>query len=162
MGWAEFGNGNLLLEAEAQFNVFVTTDQNLRYQQNLANRGRQSRLPFASWPKLERYKSKIVAAIEALQPGDYLDLRCPNSSPLSEIRCGFIEKTTAPWGARGIEVTGRCNPLNCEKPVVIKAPIHVGEDRKFMRPCQRLPGRSASVGMEINQKEPGKSRLFTR
>jgi hypothetical protein len=38
MGWAEFGNGDLLLEAEAQFNAMVTTDQNLRYQQNLANR----------------------------------------------------------------------------------------------------------------------------
>jgi hypothetical protein len=36
MGWAEFGNGDLLLEAEAQFNALVTTDQNLRYQQNLA------------------------------------------------------------------------------------------------------------------------------
>jgi hypothetical protein len=34
MGWAEFGNGDLLLEAEAQFNALVTTDQNLRYQQN--------------------------------------------------------------------------------------------------------------------------------
>jgi len=34
-------------------------------------------LPFASWPKLERHKSKIVAAIEALQPGDYLDLTLP-------------------------------------------------------------------------------------
>ena len=30
MGWAEFSNGNLLFEAEAQFDVLVTTDQNLR------------------------------------------------------------------------------------------------------------------------------------
>jgi hypothetical protein len=28
MGWAEFGNGDLLLEAEARFNALVTTDQN--------------------------------------------------------------------------------------------------------------------------------------
>jgi len=28
MGWAEFGNGDLLLEAEAQFDALVTTDQN--------------------------------------------------------------------------------------------------------------------------------------
>ena len=75
MGWAEFGNGDLLLEAEAQFNAL---DQNLRYQQNLANRRLAILvLPFASWPKLERHKSKIVAAIEALQPGDYLDLTLP-------------------------------------------------------------------------------------
>ena len=78
MGWAEFSNGDLLLEAEAQFNALVTTDQNLRYQQDLANRRLAILvLPFASWPKLERHKSKIVAAIEALQPGDYLDLTLP-------------------------------------------------------------------------------------
>ena len=77
MGWAEFGNGDLLLEAEAGFDALVTTDQNLRYQQNLANRLAILVLPFASWPKLERHKSKIVAAIEALQPGDYLDLTLP-------------------------------------------------------------------------------------
>jgi hypothetical protein len=51
MGWAEFGNGNLLLEAEARFNELVTTDQNLRYQQNLVNRRLAILvLPFASWP----------------------------------------------------------------------------------------------------------------
>jgi len=78
MGWAEFSNGDLLLEAEAQFNALVTTDQNLRYQQNLENRRLAILvLPFASSPKLERHKSKIVAAIEALQPGDYLDLTLP-------------------------------------------------------------------------------------
>ena len=49
MGWAEFGNGDLLLEAEAQFNALVTTDQHLRYQQNLANRRLAILvLPFAS------------------------------------------------------------------------------------------------------------------
>ena len=49
MGWAEFGKGDLLLEAEAQFNALVTTDQNLRYQQNLANRRLAILvLPFAS------------------------------------------------------------------------------------------------------------------
>jgi hypothetical protein len=71
MGWAEFDNGDLLLEAETRFNALVTTDQNLRYQQNLANRRRAILvLPFASWSKFERHKSKIVAAIEALQSGD--------------------------------------------------------------------------------------------
>ena len=78
MGWAEFGNGDLLLGAEAQFNVLVTTDQNLRYQQNLGNRRLAILvLPFASWPKLKERKSKIVAAIEALQAGDYLELTLP-------------------------------------------------------------------------------------
>jgi hypothetical protein len=54
MGWAEFSNANLLFEAEAQFDVLVTTDQNLRYQQNLENRRLAILvLPFASWPKLD-------------------------------------------------------------------------------------------------------------
>jgi hypothetical protein len=78
MGWAEFSNGKLLFEADTQFDVLVTTDQNLRYQQNLANRRLAILvLPFASWPKLEKHKSKIVAAIEALQAGDYLELTLP-------------------------------------------------------------------------------------
>ncbi len=36
MGWAKLENGDLLRAAEGQFDVFITTDQNLRYQQNLA------------------------------------------------------------------------------------------------------------------------------
>jgi hypothetical protein len=65
MGWAELANGDLLLEAEAHFDALVTTDQDLRYQQNLANRKLAILvLPFASWPKLKGHKSKIVAAID--------------------------------------------------------------------------------------------------
>jgi hypothetical protein len=36
MGWAGIKNGALLKLAEAQFEVFITTDKNLRHQQNLA------------------------------------------------------------------------------------------------------------------------------
>lgn len=38
-GWATLRNGELLDAAEAEgFEIFVTTDQNLRYQQNLSTR----------------------------------------------------------------------------------------------------------------------------
>ena len=37
MGWAGKKNGELLKLAKGQFDVFVTVDQNLRYQQNLKN-----------------------------------------------------------------------------------------------------------------------------
>jgi len=38
-GWQELGNGELLAEAEtAGFEVLVTTDKNIRYQQNLTGR----------------------------------------------------------------------------------------------------------------------------
>lgn len=36
MGWAGLKNGDLLRAAEREFDVFVTADQNLRYQQHLA------------------------------------------------------------------------------------------------------------------------------
>jgi len=35
MGWASKKNGDLLALAEQQFDVFITTDQNLSFQQNL-------------------------------------------------------------------------------------------------------------------------------
>ena len=76
MKWAELSNGDLLLAAEGQFEALVTTDKNLRYQQNLANRKLAIIvLPFASWPKLEAGGAKILAAIETLQPGDYLEVQ---------------------------------------------------------------------------------------
>ena len=38
MGWTGLKNGELLVLAERQFDVFITADQQLRYQQNLAGR----------------------------------------------------------------------------------------------------------------------------
>lgn len=35
MGWAGIKNGELMKLAEAEFDVFVTVDRNLSYQQNL-------------------------------------------------------------------------------------------------------------------------------
>ncbi|HEV3343438.1 MAG TPA: hypothetical protein VG125_23905, partial [Pirellulales bacterium] len=72
MGWSSLANGDLLDAAEAQFDVLVTTDQNLRYQQNLSGRRLAVLvLPFASWPKLKGHVAKIAAAIDALTPGQY-------------------------------------------------------------------------------------------
>ena len=38
MGWSSLANGDLLSAAEARFDLLVTTDQNLRYQQDLSGR----------------------------------------------------------------------------------------------------------------------------
>lgn len=75
MGWSQLTNGDLLKEAEASFDAFVTTDQSLQYQQNLSGR----RLAIValwttSWPKLQRHVPEIVNAIEKLNPGDFVDL----------------------------------------------------------------------------------------
>lgn len=75
LGWASLDNGDLLKAAEIQFDVLVTTDQNLRYQQHLAGQCLAIVvLPFASWPKLERHLAQIVSAINSLKPGDYVEV----------------------------------------------------------------------------------------
>jgi hypothetical protein len=78
MGWSALSNGDLLDAAEAQFDAFVTTDQNLRHQQNLAGRRLAILvLPFASWPKLQSHVASVVSAIDGLKPGDYVELVLP-------------------------------------------------------------------------------------
>jgi hypothetical protein len=75
LGWSSLKNGELLQVAESKFDVLVSTDQNLRYQQNLTGRHLAILvLPFASWPKLQQYIPTIVAAINDLKPGDYIEL----------------------------------------------------------------------------------------
>src|SRR5712691_8050502 len=76
IGWAELANGELLEKAETQFDVFVTTDKNLRYQQNLTGRRLAILvLPTTSWPKIRGHEPQIVAAINALRPGDITELK---------------------------------------------------------------------------------------
>lgn len=78
MGWASLENGDLLHAAEAQFDVLVTTDQNLQYQQHVAGRRLAILvLPFANWPKLQSHLPAIVSAIDALTPGGYVELTLP-------------------------------------------------------------------------------------
>lgn len=77
-GWATLTNGELLAAAEGAFDVFVTTDQNLRHQQNLA--GRQLAilvLPTTSWPRLRLHASSIAAAVATLRPGELLEWPFP-------------------------------------------------------------------------------------
>jgi hypothetical protein len=69
----------LLAEAErAGFDVFLTADKNIRYQQNLA--GRRIAVVVLStpqWPLVRLHAAKITAAINAATPGSYLDLQIP-------------------------------------------------------------------------------------
>ncbi len=55
LGWAGLSNGELLQHAESQgFEILVTTDQNLKYQQNLSNRTIAIVvLRAASWPRIQ-------------------------------------------------------------------------------------------------------------
>jgi hypothetical protein len=52
--------------------VLVTTDQSLRYQQNLTGRRLAILvLPATSWPKIKPHAAEVAEAISALRPGDY-------------------------------------------------------------------------------------------
>lgn len=76
MDWSHLSNGDLLLAAEKQFDVLMTTDQQLRYQQNLAARKiAVFVLPFASWPKLRPPAAAIATAFEMLSVGDYVEFQ---------------------------------------------------------------------------------------
>lgn len=75
LGWQNLDNGDLLDAAERAFDLFVTTDQNLRYQQNLS--GRQLAilvLPTTNWPRIQRHIAEIIAAVNAIRAGDYCEL----------------------------------------------------------------------------------------
>jgi hypothetical protein len=75
LGWSGLANGDLLREAEAQFDVLITTDQNLRYQQNLSGRRLAILvLPTTSWPEIKEHQAEIVAAVNSVKAGEYREL----------------------------------------------------------------------------------------
>jgi len=72
MGWAAIKNGELLTLASERFDVFVTSDQNLPFQQNLASfsiavvvlQARTNRLA-----DLKTLIPKLLTAIESAKQG---------------------------------------------------------------------------------------------
>jgi predicted nuclease of predicted toxin-antitoxin system len=73
-GWAELTNGDLLTAAEADgFQIFLTADKNIRYQQNLTGRGialvvlgtNQLEILFANIDRIRQ-------AVDTVSPGGYL------------------------------------------------------------------------------------------
>ena len=75
MGWAQLENGGLLAEAEKAFDAFITTDKNLRYQQNLAGRRLAILvLPTTSWPEIQKHLGLVSDTVNALKPGDFIEL----------------------------------------------------------------------------------------
>jgi hypothetical protein len=80
-GWDTFSNGDLLTVAEeAGFDLLLTTDKNIRYQQNLE--GRRIALVVLStsrWPVVKKHVERIVAAVAAATPGSYFEVDTPSS-----------------------------------------------------------------------------------
>ena len=80
LGWDTLTNGELLRAAEeAGFQVFLTTDKNIRYQQNLAERTIAIVvLGNSRWPVVKRFVDRVVAALEAAKRTSYIEVEIPD------------------------------------------------------------------------------------
>jgi hypothetical protein len=78
-GWAELENGELLTAAEsAGFEVLVTTDKNIGYQQNLASRKIAIVvLGKGRWSLIRQHVGQVVLAVNASLPGSYTEVDIP-------------------------------------------------------------------------------------
>lgn len=78
-GWSDLKNGDLLARAEAEgFDALVTTDQNLRYQQNLSGRRLGVVvLMTTSWPRIRDHVNLVVHVADNLGPGAYEEITFP-------------------------------------------------------------------------------------
>lgn len=78
-GWSELQNGNLLKAAEADaYEVFLTTDQNLQYEQNLSARSISVViLSTTSWPRIKLATAAVLSAIESACPGQFTVVDIP-------------------------------------------------------------------------------------
>jgi hypothetical protein len=75
MGWSALANGDLLAAAEAQFDLLLTTDQNLGYQQNLTGRKLAILVfPTTSWPEIQKHIPAVIMAVATIKSGTYLEL----------------------------------------------------------------------------------------
>jgi hypothetical protein len=80
-GWEALDNGALLDAAEAEgFEIFVTADKNIPYQQNLIVRKISIViLGNAQWPVLRQHVDRVVAALNESKPGGYTVVEVPTS-----------------------------------------------------------------------------------
>ena len=80
IGWHELKNGDLLRQAEeAGYELLLTSDKNIRYQQNLSGRriaivvlGNQQ------WPDVKLHLARIVEAVNTASPGSYVVVDIPH------------------------------------------------------------------------------------
>jgi hypothetical protein len=79
LGWHELKNGELIQRAEeAGYEVLLSTDKNIRYQQNL--KGRKIALVILGnpqWPIVRFHLDKIATAVNGCTPGSYAEVEIP-------------------------------------------------------------------------------------
>ena len=77
-GWGGIKNGELLERAEDDFDLFITSDQNIRYQQNLS--GRRIAILELSTNDINRIQSArnlIEETLTTLQSNEFKQLNIP-------------------------------------------------------------------------------------
>lgn len=83
-GWSGIQNGELIFLIDGVFDVFLTADQNLRYQQNLKDRKIAIvELPFIRRKEISRFVDRIRAAIISAKCGDYIQIQPKQADPRS-------------------------------------------------------------------------------
>lgn len=82
-GWELLENGELIHRAEQDgYRVIVTTDQNMRHQQNLAGRRLGIVVLMATaWPRIRHRIEAIRAAVAEVHPGHVREVSIPGRVP---------------------------------------------------------------------------------
>ncbi len=75
-GWSHLQNSELLQASEREgYHILISTDQNLRYQQNLSDRKLAIIvLLTTSWLRIQLRIDDIQGAVERMTPGDYMEV----------------------------------------------------------------------------------------
>ena len=75
-GWSNFQNGELLEASERDnYQLLISTDQNLKYQQNLLDRQLAIIVLLStSWPRIQLKVDDIQAAVDAIASGGYMEI----------------------------------------------------------------------------------------
>jgi len=77
-GWSGITNGELLRLTEGQFDILITSDQNLRYQQNLAKRRLAIiQLPTNQVPIVIKLTPQVQATLENIKAGVLISIPLP-------------------------------------------------------------------------------------
>ena len=72
-GWARIRNGDLLARAERDgYEVLITADQSMRFQQNMAQRQIAVIVLLSNrWPRVQLKIEDIRTALETIEPGEF-------------------------------------------------------------------------------------------
>jgi predicted nuclease of predicted toxin-antitoxin system len=83
LGWEALKNGELLKAAEAEgFDLIVTADRNIRYQQKLEDRKiALIVLPSGRWPVVQVQLDEVVSAVDGAMPESYQEIPLRSAKP---------------------------------------------------------------------------------